>query len=141
MAGVGACLRGDERGQSLVEIALALPLLLVTLLGLVDLGRAFVYTTAVTNAAREAAMYEVYDPSATAAQVQQHACNETGLSDYNAPCASGITVTCTPCPSYGADVTVEVKYRFSLISGYLTTLFGSSTLTARGSATFPGIGQ
>src|SRR6185369_15401132 len=92
---------GDERGQALVELALALPLLLVTLLGVVDLGRAFVYTGAATNSAREAAMYAAKEPDATLAQVTQRACDESGLGTYGAPCAAGMTVTCAPCPSGG----------------------------------------
>src|SRR5262245_19420318 len=78
-----------DRGQSLVEIALTVPLLLITLLGLVDVGRAYVYTTAVTYAAREAALYAAKTKDATFTQVQQRACNETGFSDYGASCATG----------------------------------------------------
>ena len=45
----------DQRGQSLVERALVLPLLLLLLAGIVDLGRAFYSHIAITNAAREGA--------------------------------------------------------------------------------------
>lgn len=135
-------LRGGDSGQSLVELALALPVLLIMLLGLVDVGRAYVYTTALTNAAREAAFYAAREPDASAAAVTQHACDETGFTELGAACASGMTVSCTPCPSNGGDVTVEVSYRFALVSGYLfARLFGTDTLVARGSATFPGLGQ
>jgi Flp pilus assembly protein TadG len=135
-----AIARHDD-GQSLIELALALPLLLVALLGLVDLGRAYMYTTALSNAAREAALYAAQEPDATASEVAQHACDETGFSEFGAPCASGITVTCTPCPSNGGDVTVEVSYRFGLVSGYLfQRVFATDTLVARASATFPGLG-
>ncbi len=131
-----------ERGQSLVEIALALPLVLVALLGLVDVGRSYVYTTALTNAAREAALYAATTPTATLAQVTQRACNETGFSDYGASCATGITVTCSACPSSGSDVTVSVNYQFDLVSGYLFQhLMGRSSLTAHGSATFRSLAQ
>lgn len=132
----------EDDGQSLVELALALPLLLMVLLGVVDVGRAYVYTTAVSNAAREAALYAAQETDATLAQVQQRACNETGFSAYGAACATGATVTCTPCPSAGADVTVTVNYQFDLVSGYLfQRLFGADHLTVRASATFPGLGQ
>ena len=46
---------GGNAGQSLVEVALALPLLLLILIGLADLGRAFYYTTAIASAARQGA--------------------------------------------------------------------------------------
>ena len=45
------------RGQSLIEMALLLPFLLVLILGGVDIGRLFFAKTVVTNAAREGAYY------------------------------------------------------------------------------------
>jgi len=137
-----AAFRSSEVGQSLVEVAMALPLLLVSLLGLVDVGRAFVYQTAVTNAAREAALYAAKDASVTLTQVTQKACNETGFSDWGSACASGVTVTCTGCGTAGADVTVDVAYQFSLTSGYLfKAMLGTDQFVARGSATFRSLTQ
>ena len=137
-----------DRGQSLVEIALTLPVLLITLLGMVDAGRAYLYSTAVTNAAREAAYYAAKTSGATLANVALRACNETGFSDYTttapsvsgstATCTSGATVTSGTC-STGAtgDVVVEVAYQFDLVSGYLfKSLLGHDHLTARGTACF-----
>jgi Flp pilus assembly protein TadG len=46
----------EEGGQSLVEVALCLPLLLLIVIGIVDVGRIYAYKVAVTNAAREAAV-------------------------------------------------------------------------------------
>lgn len=46
--------RRRSRGQSLVEAALALPLVVVLCLGIADGGRAFSYREAVTNATRQA---------------------------------------------------------------------------------------
>lgn len=45
----------QSRGQSLVEFALVLPVLLVILLGVVDLGRAIYYYNTLSNLAREGA--------------------------------------------------------------------------------------
>jgi Flp pilus assembly protein TadG len=133
-----------DHGQSLVEIALTLPLLLITLLGMVDAGRAYVYTTAVTNAAREGAYYYAKTSGATIQNVALHACNETGFTDYqsafsgtvtdtsHATCTGGIAVstgTCTVGSSGG--YTVNVSYTFSLISGYLfQSLLGRDSLVA-----------
>jgi hypothetical protein len=46
-----------ERGQALVETALAVPLLLFIVLGMVDLGKAFNYANDLTHLANEAARY------------------------------------------------------------------------------------
>ncbi len=45
------------RGQSVVELALLLPILVMIMLGALDLGRAFYYYSGVNNAARVGAQY------------------------------------------------------------------------------------
>ena len=47
----------EERGAALVEFALALPLLLVVLAGIVDFGFVFQRYEVITNAAREGARW------------------------------------------------------------------------------------
>jgi len=49
--------RRAERGQSAVELALLLPVLAAMVFGIVDLGRAFYFNSALANAAREGARY------------------------------------------------------------------------------------
>lgn len=51
--------RDRSRGQALVETAVILPLFLVLLLGIVDMGRAVWATTSLASAAREAARYAI----------------------------------------------------------------------------------
>ena len=102
----------SEHGQSLVEIALALPLMLALLLGLVDGARAFYVAGAIATASREAANFAARNPSSTQAQVTQRACDATAFVAFGSACP-GLTVTCT------ADteaVTVEVRYSFSLLT-------------------------
>jgi hypothetical protein len=130
----------DERGQGLVELALALPLLLLILLGIADLGRAFYYTVMITGAAREAAAYAAGNPSADAAAVAQHACNASGLVAYGSACPASFAVTCVAtCPTSGGDSGVRVTYAFSLISAYLVDrVFNVNPLVLRAEARFPG---
>lgn len=47
------------RGQSVVELALLLPILIMLLLGALDLGRAFHYFIAVSNATRAGGVYAI----------------------------------------------------------------------------------
>ena len=49
--------RSRSRGQGLVEFALVLPVFMVILIGMVDLGRAIWANNSVANAAREAARF------------------------------------------------------------------------------------
>ena len=48
-------MRSRAQAQAYVEFALVLPLLLLLVLGMIDLGRAFVFGVAVQQGAREAA--------------------------------------------------------------------------------------
>ena len=48
-------------GQALVEFALALPVLLLLIFGVLEFGRAFQTKLVMENAAREGANYFIYD--------------------------------------------------------------------------------
>ncbi|CAN5263079.1 hypothetical protein BH18CHL2_BH18CHL2_03640 [soil metagenome] len=127
---------GDQAGQSLVEIALVMPLLLLMILGLADLGRAFYYTTAITNAAREGALFAARQwPAPSAAALTQHTCNETGFVAYNTSC-TGMTVTSV---ADSAQVEVTVVYQLSLITGFMVERLptSGSALALRARSTFP----
>jgi len=124
----------DDSGQSLIEVALALPLLLVLLLGLADGARAFYYAGIVSSAAREGVNYAARNATATQAQVTQRACDATGLATFGSACP-GLTVTCTVA---GGDATVEVQYAFALIIGSIVdAAFKMNPIGIRADAKFP----
>ncbi len=133
-------LHGDG-GQSLVEIALALPLLLAVVVGIADVASVYRRTIAVTNAAREAAMFAVREPGATLTQVVQRACDEMS-GTLDAPCPPEVTVTASPIPSRGATVRVDVVYRFTPMSLTLVErLLPSAEIPIRAAVVFPGYGR
>ena len=55
--------RRSEKGQSLVEMAVIIPILLILLGGVIDLGRGFIILVAVENAAGEGALYGAVNPA------------------------------------------------------------------------------
>src|SRR3990170_8272168 len=55
-----------SNGQSLVEFALVVPLLLLLLFGAIEIGRAAYYAIAVSNAARSAVQYGAQSPETAA---------------------------------------------------------------------------
>ena len=61
--------RWGERGQALAEFALVLPLMLLFIAGIVELGRAWNIKQVVTDAAREGARYAVADTAMNRADV------------------------------------------------------------------------
>jgi Flp pilus assembly protein TadG len=139
-----------------VEFALALPVLLLILLGLADFGRAFFYTSAIANAAREGAAYASLNAgTATPVTVNHKACNETGFVAYSASATCpGLATTVAQKDGSGAwtdlnatdkvaasqDVRVTVVYSFELLSTYLVDrIVGSRTIQLRAAATYPGL--
>lgn len=105
------CSRHDEDGQSLVEMALVLPFLLLILLGIVQFGFVFSGYIAVTSAAREGARLAA--TGAANAQV------EARVNDMlnGSPLLSDVQVTIVPegAKAYGSQVSVRVRARCPLI--------------------------
>lgn len=85
--------RGQHmRGQSLVEAAVTLPFILLLALGVTDIGRAFYYREAVTNATRQALRVAV-------SQGQQATANSACASAGAGPVATTINDTLPPTGS------------------------------------------
>ncbi len=124
---------GEDLGQSLVEIALSLPMLTFLLLGGADMARVYAVQLAVQDGARAGAEAAAIDYSPTVAKAQARACDEMGRTpgmnvttcpnnpnkpavyvtfaqNSGAACVSPPTVT-SPC-----FATVEVQYTFRTIT-------------------------
>lgn len=54
--------RSRERGQAMIEFAFIMPLLVLLLMGVFDLGRAVYALNVVSSAAREGARYGIFKP-------------------------------------------------------------------------------
>jgi len=136
-----------DAGQSLVEFALLVPILLIVFLGAADVGRLFFYTSMISNAAREGAIYAaghstaLPDCSAGCAPllsgpVLQHVCDASGAADHAAPCPVELKVAAA---TYGPghDAVIAVTYDFSfIVESLVSRLIPSSPLTLRASSTF-----
>ena len=55
--------RPRSKGQSIAEMAIVAPILLILLAGAIDLGRLFYSQVTIANAAREAALAAAQDPT------------------------------------------------------------------------------
>ena len=148
----GGGMRADG-GQSFIELALALPILLLLLVGLADFGRAFYYTSIISNAAKAGAAYLSQNPAkgllpaTNVGSVKSKVCNETGLFPYNDPTNCPLTVEPPGGSDFtayasGQDATVNVTYSFTLVSAYLVGRFiVTDPLPLTAQATYPGLGQ
>jgi Flp pilus assembly protein TadG len=133
--GVGSCdgRRGvrDDRGQSLVEFALASVLFLMTLFGTIEFGRAIWQYNMMSDLAQEGARWAAVHgvnslAPASTADVQNYL-NTRGLGFT-------FTVTTTPTPStigQGSTITVQVSSSFTPITG----LIPQATLPLQSTAT------
>lgn len=102
--------RRSQRGQSLVEFALVVPVFLVLLFALVDFGRGFQAWIEVTNAAREGA--RVGSLHGTSGDIEARArAAATSLTPGN------LTISSSGAGGdSGTSVVVTADYNFSLIS-------------------------
>jgi hypothetical protein len=110
--------RNLVRGQSIVEFALVLPLMLILLLGIVDLARIYTTMMSVESAAREAADYGTTlgagkwqsggPMTATVTEMERRACvAASDLPDYADPDDDPQTGGCTN-PSFTYCVSTSV---------------------------------
>jgi Flp pilus assembly protein TadG len=88
--------RNALRGQSLVEVAITLPVILLLALGVTDIGRAFYYREAVTNSTRQALRVAV---SPTQHATADAVCAGTGA-------ATAVTVTTSIPAGSGSIATI-----------------------------------
>jgi Flp pilus assembly protein TadG len=114
-------MRKDERGQSMVETALLLPILLLIMVGIIDLGR-FIYSYAhLQMAAQETVRLGGLDQNDQA--ITEFAHQYVNLGDKN---QLQIDITPNDAGRHSGDyVTVKLKYPFTLYTPLIQALFPS----------------
>jgi Flp pilus assembly protein TadG len=115
------------RGQSLIEFALTLPILILILLGILDLGRAFSAHIVITNAARNGAYYGSMHANETSAIIQRVVTEANGSGTTIT--AADVSVSTTGV--VGSPMRVTVTHDFVLLTAFLP---GLSTLHLTGKA-------
>jgi hypothetical protein len=87
----------------LIELALALPLLLLLLLGTIDLGRLYADYTDLKGAVREGAGYGAYHPKDTAGI-------RARVINHGVPSGTSVAVNCAgSCDVAGGSATIIVR--------------------------------
>jgi len=110
-----------RHGQSLVELALLLPVFLLLVVVTLDLGRGIYYYSVVYNAAREGARYGIINPQDTVGIVDTAKKLAVGLDQDQLnviPCECGKPCAfVNPCPSFTTNmIFVRVSYNFLLVT-------------------------
>lgn len=123
----------NEKGQSLVEMAVALPVLLLILCGIVDFGWIMGNQIIAENGCREGARLGAVvgtKPDYETSIVNRVMAVTPGYSH------SGIAVDATlsnPSKPDEGDVTVTVKFTFPLLTPLAQTILGTQNYTATSS--------
>lgn len=119
-----------QRGASMVEFALVLPLLLVLVFGVMEAGWLFAQLTETRNAAREGARLAVVD-FGTASEIALETCNRAVLSSDGAVVFIATEGdTADPIRDPTASVTVRIESSYSSITGFLDPVFDGASLDA-----------
>ena len=128
----------DTRGQSVIEFALVLPLLLVVVFGITEFGRAWMTMNVLTSAAREGCRLAVVtapDADLVRARVRQ-VCGAAGISEAAVPprtVLTGIEVVSPDALDPERRTTVTVRAQFQVIMflrSNLSSFTGTIPLTA-----------
>ena len=116
----------NEKGQSLVEFAISLTVMLILLAGIVDLSRAFFAYIAIRDAAQEGALYGSVCPSGDVeARVRDASSNPVDLSDTS---SVTVAVATTGTGVSGDGIQVTVTYSFPISTPFLGAIIGTQTI-------------
>ncbi len=146
--------RRRTRGQSLVEFALVLPILLFLTLTALDFGRVYLGYINIQNMARIAANYAANNPNAwtgsgdanAQAQYRNQILQDGAATNCRLPVVSGSTVV--PAPTFtdgngdgeantlGDTAQVQISCTFSVITPIIANIVGSQ-VTVAAQSTFP----
>ena len=134
----------ERRGQALVEFALVIPIFLLLLVAIFDLGRAvFAYNT-LTNAAREGARLAIVNQDE--ASIVQHAKNASAIVELNVPNVEvhfwqlnpdGTPDTSTPCDlvANGCLAVVSFEATYQPITPIIGNIVFKNGVTFKASST------
>jgi Flp pilus assembly protein TadG len=106
-----------ETGQSIVEMALAFPVLLLLLIAVIDFARIMDAGIVLTNAVREGARYGSMDESLTEGDIQQLVVNDVLGSGTNVTVMSDFSTSDVAVEMDDDVVTVTITYNFELWFG------------------------
>lgn len=139
----------SERGQSLVELAISLPVLILLLLGTVDFGMAIFSSSILRDAAQEGAFYGSFNPT-NKAEIENRTRNisprgdqEVFSSPVNLRDKTRVQVTVKAIGAACQGITkgvansiqVSVTYRYPILMPFAGQVIGNGTIPLTGTAT------
>jgi hypothetical protein len=138
-----------ERGQSLVEIAISLPVIILLLLGTFDFGMAIFSYAIIRDAAQEGALYGSFNPD-NKAEIENRARNISPQGEdeiFSSPVdlldkdlvqveVKAIGNSCQGTTDGEANsLRVRVRFYYPILMPFIGSIIGSDTIPLTGSAT------
>ena len=139
----------SERGQSLVELAVSLPVIILLLLGTVDFAMAIFSYAIIRDAAQEGALYGSFNPD-NKTEIESRARNISPQGEdeiFSSPVeltdkelvqveVKAIGDSCQGTTGGKANsLRVRVRYYYPILMPFIGTIIGSDTIPLTGSAT------
>jgi len=128
----------SHKGQTIVEFAMILPLLLIMILGVIDFGILLYNKAVITNASREAVRYGIVlrNPKYTLVEVQTYATSYC-LNHMITFGGSGSPTATATLPdgnqNFGSRLSVQVNFSYTWL--VMPRMAGFSSTTALGGLT------
>jgi Flp pilus assembly protein TadG len=122
-----------ESGTSLPEMALALRILILMLVAVVDLGRAYYYAISVSSAAHAAAMYGIQNPTDTQGMMSAASASAPGIASLNTAVSYG-------CECYdGSSAVANCSAPPACSENYVNYVAVATSATFQATIPYPGI--
>jgi Flp pilus assembly protein TadG len=129
-----------ESGQSLIEVAIGMIVLMIIFSGLVDFGRAYFAYIAIEDAANEGATFLSIRPNCSVAT--NEGCDDPNNARYRAAHSSSgeidwnkVTISViTRKFAVGEPVSVTISYDLPLITPFLPPILGRDSITLTSTA-------
>ena len=124
-----------ERGQSLVELAISILILVYLLAGAVEFGLAFFQFVQLRDAAQEGALYGSMNPdNLTAVETRARAASTSPI-DLTDTSTVVVTPTISGAPCEGNGIKVVVSYKHKIFMPFIPQFIGSSTIPLKAEVT------
>jgi Flp pilus assembly protein TadG len=124
-----------ERGQSLVELALSLTIILLLLAGAVDFSIAYFTFSAMSDAAQEGALYGSINPTDTSGIITRVRNTSSNPVDLTDDALVDVDVTLPGDACEGNEVRVDVTYDYPIAMPFIGAIIGSQQITLNASIT------
>lgn len=119
--------KNNQKGQSLVEVAITLPVIILIMAGVLDLGRAYFTYVALSDAAAEGAAYAAINPGDTTQIVERDVESSNGLLVLD---QDQITIQNNSLTA-GSPITVTVTYDYALLTPILDSIVPEGRILLR----------